>query len=128
MVVFDLFPNAIEAWKIGAVSYGTITGNKMTGEKTIHVVVDAGNSARTDSSPNAATIAIDTLLYCQPAEMPTTDTSTLVSDYMVRDPQGRFYAIEDAGIGKNQHTGEIEHIELKLRPTGAEPWQEPLAQ
>lgn len=123
MDVFDLFPNATETWSIGSVSYGTITGNKMTDEKTINVIVDAGNSARTDTSPNAATIASNTLLYCIPDELPTLDTSELVGDYMVRDPEGRFYAIEDAGVGKNQHTGVIEHIELRIRPTGAELWQ-----
>jgi hypothetical protein len=32
---------------------------------------------------------------------------------------GDYFAIIDAGIGKNQENGVIEHIELKLRQTDA---------
>ena len=46
-----------------------------------------------------------------------TSSSELVSGYIIRDAQGRDYEIIDAGAGKNQHTGQLEHIELKIRPT-----------
>lgn len=118
MTIFDAFPNAAETWEIGKVSYSTITGNTLSDSQEIHVVVDQGDSADTAPSPNAATIASDTLLYMKPSEAPETDPSTLVAEYAIIDPQGRLYAIIDAGIGKNQHTGQIEHIELKIRQRG----------
>lgn len=118
MTVFDAFPNAFEAWKIGTIEFGTITGNRLGEKTTIHVIVDRGDSARQTNSPNAAVIESDTLLYCRPEELPTTDPSELVGDYAVQDAQNRTYAIEDAGVGKNQHTGAIEHVELKLKPLG----------
>lgn len=119
MDVFEAFPEAIETWSLGEMSYGTITGNKLKKVADIHVIVDEGDSAKQDSSPNSAQIASDTLLYAEPADLPTTDTSTLVSDYAVKDPNGRIYAIVDAAQGRNQHRGRLEHVELRLRPTGA---------
>ena len=79
MTIFDAFPNATETWEIGTVSYSTITGNTLTDSQEIHVVVDQGDSADTAPSPNAATIASDTLLYMKPSEAPETDPSTLVA-------------------------------------------------
>lgn len=119
MVVFEAFPEAIETWHIGEMTYGTITGNKLANLQAVRVIVDEGDSASQNNAPNAATIASDTLLYAEPQDLPTTDTSALVSDYAVKDPHGRIYAIIDAGAGKNQQHGKLEHIELKLRPTGA---------
>ena len=117
MNVFEAFPNAIEQMSIVEVDYGTITGNTTGGAKTIRVIKDEVTTADPTNSPNAATIATDTLLYVVPADLPTTDTSELVSGYIIRDAQGRDYEIVDAGAGKNQHTGQLEHIELKIRPT-----------
>ena len=35
--------------------------------------------------------------------------------YMLHNNQtGAYYEIVDAGIGKNQHTGDIEHLELRV--------------
>ena len=51
--------------------------------------------------------------------MPTIDTEALVADYVVKNTTtGKTYTIIDAGIGKNQETGKIEHLELKLRAIG----------
>ena len=119
MDVFEAFPNAIESWKIGQVSYGTIQGTIIEDERSIRVLVDQGSNSSPTNAPTAATIASDTLLYAVPEDLPTTDTSELVADYIITDPSGRFYEIVDAGAGKNQHTGRLEHIELKLRPTEA---------
>lgn len=119
MDVFEAFPEAIETWHIGEMAYGTITGNKLANLQAVRVIVDEGDSASQNNAPSAATIASDTLLYAEPQDLPTTDTSSLVSDYAVKDPHGRIYAIIDAGAGKNQNHGKLEHIELKLRPTGA---------
>lgn len=119
MDIFNAFPEAIETWSIGEMSYGTIQGNKLTEVSDIRVIVDEGDSGKQDSAPNEATIASDTLLYAMPEDLPTTDTSTLVSDYAIVSPAGRTYAIIDAAQGRNQHRGRLEHIELRLRPTGA---------
>lgn len=118
MDVFNAFPNAIETWKIGEMSYGTIQGNKIGQTQSVRVIVDEGTNGDQTNSPSAATIASDTLLYAMPADLPTTDTSELVADYAIKSPAGRVYAIIDAGAGKNQHTGKLEHIELRIRPTG----------
>jgi hypothetical protein len=119
MDVFEAFPNALEEWNIGEVNYGTMRGTIIVRTSKIRVIVDKGTSGDQTNAPGAATIASDTLLYVVPADLPTTDTSELVTDYIITDPKGRDYEILDAGEGKNQHTGRLEHIELKLRPTEA---------
>lgn len=122
MTVFDAFPNAIETWKIIPVAYSTITGNQLDIAKAqeIDVIVDEGSSSDANQSPNFATINSDTLIYTKPAQMPTTDTSALVADYAIKSPDGKIYEITDAGLGKNQEKGIIEHIELKIKQTEAE--------
>lgn len=119
MDVFNAFPEAIETWSLGEMSYGTIQGNKLTKIADIRVIVDEGDSAKQSSAPSLAQIESDTLIYAMPDDLPTTDTSTLVSDYAVKSPAGRIYAIVDAAQGRNQHHARLEHIELRLRPTGA---------
>lgn len=118
MDVFEAFPNAITTLHIAEMSYGTIEGDKLGKKEEIHVIVDEGSNAHQSVSPSNADIYSDTLIYCKPHELPTLDASTLVANYAILDAQNRVYAIEDAGIGRNQHTGRIEHVELKIRPTG----------
>lgn len=120
MTVFDAFPNAIEqGWKIGAITYSSITGNTIGNAENISIIIDEGSSSDANQAPNAAGLYADTLIYAKPEEMPTTDTSALVAGYAITDPQGRTWEILDAGIGKNQDNGQIEHIELKIRQIGA---------
>lgn len=119
MDVFNAFPEAIETWQIGEMSFGTIEGNKLNKTENIRVIVDEGTSADQERSPNEARIASDTLIYAVPGDLPTTDTSALVTDYAIKSPAGRIYAIIDAAQGRNQHRGQLEHIEMRLRPTGA---------
>ena len=120
MTVFEAFPNAIETWSIIPVAYSTITGNQldMKNAQNIDVIVDEGSSSDANQSPNYATINSDTLIYTKPSQMPTTDTSALVADYAIKSPNGKIYEITDAGLGKNQELGIVEHIELKIRQTG----------
>lgn len=122
MTVFQAFPNALEEWSIAPIAYSTITGNTVDADEAqnIDVIVDEGNNSTPNASPNAAGIASDTLLYCQPNQLPTIDTAELVANYAVADQYGKTYAIIDAGIGKNQDNGIIEHVELKIRQTGVE--------
>ena len=119
MTVFQAFPNALEKWEIGKVKYSTITGNQpvLGAVQDINVIVDRGDATSPNPGNTAQGTDSDTLIYCQPSEMPTTDTSELVARYMVNDGKNT-YAIIDAGLGKNQENGVIEHIELRLRQNG----------
>lgn len=121
MTVFDAFPNAIIQVKIAKIAYSSITGNDIDLEKaeTIDAIIDEGSSSDANPSPNAAGLYADTLIYTRPEQLPTTDTSALVSDYAIIDAIGRTWEIIDAGAGKNQDNGQIEHIELKIRQVGA---------
>ena len=120
MTVFDAFPNAIEqGWQIAQVTYSSITGNTVTNGTAIDVIIDEGSSSDANQAPNAAGLYADTLIYTKPDQMPTTDTSALVAGYVLIDPNERTWEIIDAGQGKNQENGKIEHIELKIRQIGA---------
>lgn len=124
LTVFEAFPNAIERniWQIGQMAYSTITGNDLDADSLtyIDVIVDEGNSSEPNASPNAANTYSDMLLYIRPEQSPTLDTAELVASYVAKNTTtDKLYAIIDAGIGKNQDSGVIEHIELRLRQTGA---------
>lgn len=120
MTVFDAFPNAIgQGWQIAQVTYSSITGNTVTNGTDIDVIIDEGSSSDANQAPNAAGLYADTLIYARPDQMPTTDTSALVAGYVLIDPNERTWEIIDAGQGKNQDNGQIEHIELKIRQIGA---------
>lgn len=121
MTVFDAFPNAIVQLKIAQIAYSSITGNDIDLEnaETIDAIIDEGSSSDANQAPNAAGLYADTLVYTRPEQLPTTDTSALVSDYAIIDSQDRTWEIIDAGVGKNQDSGQIEHIELKIRQVGA---------
>lgn len=121
MTVFDAFPNAIEqGWQIAQVTYSSITGNTVTNGTAIDVIIDEGSSSDANQAPNVAGLFADTLVYTKPDQMPTTDTSALVAGYVLIDPNERTWEIIDAGQGKNQENGQIEHIELKIRQIGAD--------
>lgn len=120
--VFDAFPNAIEEWGIGEISYSTVIGNVgISGTATkIHAIVDEGSNTNPNPGSDAQDIGSDTLLYCRPDEMPTLDTAELCATYIVgRWNGGKYYSIIDAALGKNQETGKIEHVELRIRQTDA---------
>lgn len=120
MTVFDAFPNAIEqGWQIAQVTYSSITGNTVTTGEDIDVIIDEGSSSDANQAANAAGLYADTLVYTKPDQMPTTDTNALVAGYVLIDPNERTWEIIDAGQGKNQDNGQIEHIELKIRQIGA---------
>lgn len=127
MTVFEAFPNAIVEWNIAKAKFSTITGNTVNTSMvtTLNVIIDAGESTEPNKSPNAAAINSDTLIYCKPEELPTLDVSELCASYIVGPSHtDKAYAIIDAGIGKNQETGVIEHVELKVRQTGVARWLE----
>lgn len=117
--VFECFPNAIISgvWQIGQFG-ATMVGNVFKKENGIDVIIDEGSNTSIDNAPNAQPLASDTLLYVRPEQMPVCSTKALVGDYMLYNSQeDSYYSIVDASIGKNQETGIVEHIELKVRET-----------
>lgn len=116
--IFEAFPNAIVSgvWQIGSCQHGTVVGNQFEKIIDIDVIVDEGNSSSVDTTPEA--LRSDLLIYAYPCQMPTLSTNALVSGYMLyNSDEDAYYEIIDAGIGKNQHTGLVEHIELKVVQT-----------
>lgn len=116
--IFDAFPNAIISgiWEIGTCQHGTVVGNQYQKISDLDVVVDEGSSSSINTIPE--TLRSDLLLYVMPCQVPTTQTNALVSGYMLYNrAENAYYEIVDAGIGKNQHTGYIEHLELKVVQT-----------
>lgn len=124
LTVFQAFPNGIEheIWQIGQMAYSTITGNDLDTDSLTYIdaIEDEANDSEPNNSPSYANTYSDTLLYVRPEQMPTIDTAELIASYAVKNTQtDKLYAIIDAGIGKNQDNGVIEHIELRLRQIGA---------
>lgn len=118
--IFEAFPNAIISgvWEIGSCQHGTVVGNQYTKIDDLDVVVDEGSNSSINNTPEILTS--DLLVYVMPSQMPTLQTNALVSGYMLYNKdEDAYYEIVDAGIGKNQHTGNIEHLELKVVQTEA---------
>lgn len=116
--IFKAFPNAIvsNVWEIGQCQHGTIIGNEFRKTADIDVIIDEGFSSNINSMPE--TVTSDMLIYCCPNQMPSLNANTLVSGYMLHNAvDDTYFEITDAGIGKNQHTGNIEHVELRLVQT-----------
>lgn len=116
--IFKAFPNAIisNTWEIGTCQHGTVVGNTYKKLNNIDVVIDEGFNSSINTTPEA--LKSDMLIYAMPCQMPTLNTNALVSGYMLyNNYEDAYYEIVDAGIGKNQHTGKAEHIELKVVQT-----------
>lgn len=116
--IFDVFSNAIVSgvWQIGRQQRGSVVGNVFTKEADLDVVIDEGSHSQIDTTPES--LDADLLVYVRPEQMPTIRTNKLVSSYMLYDSsEDDYYQIIDAGVGKNQHTGQIEHLELKVVQT-----------
>lgn len=122
MDVFKAFPNAIVrgVYKIGSYQRGGVLGAvwEPCGAYCLDVIVDEGQKSFINSAPNAEPIDADILLYVKPDQLPTTNPRALVSGYLIHDTENDdYFAIVDAGVGRNQETGQIEHIELLLQQT-----------
>lgn len=116
--IFKAFANAIISgvWQIGTSQRGTVVGATFTKIADIDVVIDEGANAGITSTPEE--LRADLLVYVKPEQMPTIRANKLVSGYMLYDSsEDDYYEIIDVGIGKNQHTGGIEHLELKVVQT-----------
>jgi hypothetical protein len=118
VTVFEAFPNARESgWTIWEVKRGTAVGFSLvdTGSNISPIISDADSVS--NGSPNAEDLNADMLLYIEPSELPTLIPNILLSNYYLKSPEGYWFAIESVGVGKNQHTGAIEHIELTVKQT-----------
>ena len=116
--IFEVFPNAIISgvWEIGTCQHGTVVGNSYTKTNSIDVVIDEGYNSNINTTPES--LNSDMLIYVRVCQMPTLNTNQLVSNYMLYNSEtDQYFEIVDAGIGKNQHTGFVEHVELKVVQT-----------
>ncbi len=116
--VFDSFPSAIVGgvWKIGTVNRGTEVGTVFETVGELDVIVDEEGTGSLAKSPTADSLDVGTLLYVKPEQLPTLRTAELVAGYMLTDGD-YYYSITASSIGKNQETGEVEHVELLISET-----------
>lgn len=122
MDVFSAFPNAIVSgrFQLGNYQRGSLIGNQFVKTADIDAIIDEGDTGDIGGAPNAEGLIADLILYVKPAQLPTVNPRELTAGYMIYDAlYGDYFAIIDAGIGKNQDNGIVEHIELKLRQTDA---------
>lgn len=120
MDVFEAFPGAVVSgrYSIGSYQRGTLEGNQHVKYGDLDVIVDESDMGDIGMAPNAETLDADLLLYCRPEQLPTTNVRALTAGYMIYDAEYEdYFAVINAGIGKNQENGSIEHIELLLRQT-----------
>lgn len=122
--IFDAFPEAIitGVWQLGTCQHGTIVGNEFQKVADIQVIIDEGYNSTINNTPE--TVGSDLLIYVNPRQMPKQVNELfmtsqmvvqLVANYMLyNSADNAYYTITDAGVGKNQHTGALEHIELKV--------------
>lgn len=122
MDIFDAFPNAIETgkWQLCELIQNTEIG-KTVGKKTgLDVIEDEVTNAYPGETPDADWIRSDTLLYVKPSQLPTLKSASLTSGYLCYNTEeDTYYEIREVGIGKNQETGQVEHVELRIRATEA---------
>lgn len=124
--IFDAFPSAIVSgvWQLGSFQHGSLVGNVWNKVGDLDVIIDEGSSSSVNNTPEI--LNSDLLVYVKPEQLPTLRTNTLVAGYMLYNAdEGCYYEIIDAGIGKNQHTGNIEHVELKVVQTEVAEWEVP---
>lgn len=113
--IFDAFPNAVISgeWEIGTCQHGTLVGNTFNKLASLDVIIDEGSASTVNSTTEA--LSSDFLIYAIPCQTFNIQTDMLVADYMLHNNRtDAYYEIIDAGIGKNQHTGNIEHLEFKV--------------
>ena len=122
MDVFKAFPGAVVSgvYSIGSYQRGTLEGNQYTKKADLDVIVDEADMGDIGMAPNAETIDADLLMYVKPEQLPETNPRALTAGYMIYDSKNDdYFTVIDAGVGKNQQTGKIEHIELLLRQIDA---------
>lgn len=120
MDVFSAFPNAIVSgrFELGTLTSGGIHGKEFSNPIACDVIIDEGAYATPDRSPEVEYQESETLIYAKPEQMPTLYTAQLTNGYLWHDKETDiYYEIRQASLGKNQETGEVEHVEFLIRPT-----------
>ena len=124
MDIFSAFPSAIISgvWEIGEMIRSSEIGKVFTDSPICcDVIVDEEETAMLDTSPQAEYRESDTLIYAKPEQMPTLDTGTLQGSYLWHNTEtDAYYEIRRAGVGKNQETGVVEHMEFIIHQTELE--------
>lgn len=120
MDVFSAFPNAITTrFEIGSLVRQTRLGKRFERVSGLKAIADEGAQSTTMDSTNPQGLQTDTLLYVCPKCLPTLSSASLVGDYLIHDTcSDQYYEITSVGVGKNQETGQVEHMELFVKPTG----------
>ena len=122
--VFDAFPQAIISgvWQFGYCKRGTVVGNEFFCLGDVDVIIDDTFTASITSTPE--TVTTDMLIYIRPEQAYGLDLETggvvskLVGQYMLYNRRNdSYFIVKTAGVGKNQHTGKVEHIELGVVAT-----------
>lgn len=117
MSIFKAFSHAIvPGWTLIEQVRSTEVGKAYLDYGSLDVIVDDVGSASVNV-PNADGIENDLLIYVKPEQLPSTKAKELLGGCMVMDTDGTAYDITNVGVGKNQQTGRIEHVELLLRET-----------
>ena len=118
--VFDAFRDGVirGVYEIGRCIRGTVVGNEFKAERLLDVLVVDGDYTTIDNAPNAAEQTVDMLMYVKPGQLPTRNPRALAASYMIHDKTtDEYFAITRANLGRNQHNGRLEHIELELAQT-----------
>lgn len=112
---FEAFPNAVKTWTLAEVADDTVTGLATTvAEYSVPVLVDRSAATTQATDSTAAVVSISTLIYADPAKLPSQNPQTYLVGYRWIDEAGQVYKITTAELGFNQETNELEHIEFVL--------------
>ncbi|MBQ3306413.1 hypothetical protein IJH02_03200 [Candidatus Saccharibacteria bacterium] len=120
MDVFSAFPNALvsNVWEIGEMTRDTEIGKSFADPAPLDVIIDDEEQAFLDTSPQAEYRDSYTLVFAKPEQLPTLNTSKLQGGYLLRNTETcEYFEIRKCSIGKNQETGQIEHVEFELHQT-----------
>lgn len=122
MDVFSAFSHAIVSgvWEIGSVIKATERGDIYKKISGLDVIVEEETDITVNRSPNADYIQAGTLVYVKPSQLPTLTPAAISGKYLLKNTEtNQIYSIKSTDIGKNQETGQIEHVELWIEPQEA---------
>lgn len=120
MDIFTSLPNAVisDVWELGQISRSTEVGKSYEALRFLTCIADEEATGDQNNSPSADGIESGTLLFVKPADLAPYNIDELIASFMVKNTQtGQLYMIKNVGLGKNQETGMVEHIELLIEPT-----------
>lgn len=120
MDVFSVFPNAVigDVWEIGEMRRSTEIGKTFDNPIMCDVIVDEEQTAAFDTTPQAESSVENTLIYAKPEQMPTLNTRKLQAAHLWHNTEtDEYFEIQKVGVGRNQETGEIEHLEFSILQT-----------